>query len=194
LRGIGIAKSKKLGDANKRGFCVFLLPRGGICLSTMSDKDKKNRETTNVKPAPVLNNEIALEEDTETGSIQISNNVIAMIVKKYALEIPGVIRLAPQGLVSDIADMLSKRNYDRNIDIELGETGEASITLTLVLEFGVQIVKVAQAIQDTIKKHVEELAGVKVKKINVIVKELEEKVEEPAEPEPVAEEPAEEAK
>jgi len=160
----------------------------------MSDKDKKNRETTNVKPAPVLNNEIALEEDTETGSIQISNNVIAMIVKKYALEIPGVIRLAPQGLVSDIADMLSKRNYDRNIDIELGETGEASITLTLVLEFGVQIVKVAQAIQDTIKKHVEELAGVKVKKINVIVKELEEKVEEPAEPEPVAEEPAEEAK
>jgi uncharacterized alkaline shock family protein YloU len=155
----------------------------------MSDKDKKNRETTNVKPNLDMGNEIALEEDTETGSIQISNNVIAMIVKKYALEIPGVIRLAPQGLVSDIADMLSKRTYDRNIDIELGETGETSITLTLVLEFGVQIVKVAQEIQDTVKKHVEDQTGVKVKKVNVIVKELEEPVEEPEAP---AEAPAEE--
>ena len=145
-------------------------------------KDKKAAiEATTV---PLNSGDIAVDEGNGNGSIQISNTVIATIVKKYTLEVEGVTRFAPQGIVGDIAGMLSKRNYDRNIEIELGE-GEAIITLTLVMTFGVNIVEVAQKIQNLLIDKVQSMTGITVKKVNVIVKELEEPkpVEEPAEEE-----------
>ncbi|MFA6816297.1 MAG: Asp23/Gls24 family envelope stress response protein [Lentisphaeria bacterium] len=117
--------------------------------------------------------EIAISEDNNEGSIQISNNVIASIVRKYTLEVEGVIRFSPQGIVEGIADILSKRNYDRSICIELGD-GEAEISLILILRFGVSLVDVAKKIQATIKEKVELLCGIKVSKVNVFVREVEE--------------------
>lgn len=134
-------------------------------------KDKKAIDAVTVQTTNA-NGEFAIDEDNGIGSIQISNNVIATIVKKYTLEIEGVTRFAPQGLVGDIADMLSKRSYDRNIAIELGD-GEATITLTLVMMFGVNIVEVSQKVQAVIIDKVQSMTGIKVKKVNVFVKELE---------------------
>ena len=144
-------------------------------------KDKKAIEATTV---PLNTGDIAVDEGNDNGSIQISNTVIATIVKKFTLEVEGVTRFAPQGIVGDIAGLLNKRNYDRNIEIELGE-GEATITLTLVMLFGVNIVEVAQNIQNLLIEKIQSMTGITVKKVNVIVKELEE-------PKPVEEETADE--
>jgi len=134
-------------------------------------KDKKFAD--NAVVTANATSDIAVDEDSGIGSIQISNNVIASIVKKYALEVPGVLRFAPQGLVGDIADMLSKRSYDRNIVIELGE-GTAVISLTLNMEFGIDLVAAAQTVQNVLIEKVKAFTGIEVKKVNVLINSIEE--------------------
>ena len=116
--------------------------------------------------------------DSDAGSATISKSVIAMIVRKYTLEVEGVSRFAPQRLVEGLADMLSKRNYERSIQIEFVES-EVVISLTVIANFGYPLLGIVKNIQGIVKEKVEEMIEIKVRKINVFIKDLEEFVEEP---------------
>ena len=111
--------------------------------------------------------------DTEAGCATISKSVIAMIVRKYTLEVEGVSRFAPQRLVEGLADMLSKRNYERSIQIEFAGN-EVVISLTVIANFGFPLLGVIKNIQSIIKEKVEEVVEIKVSKVNVFIKDLEE--------------------
>lgn len=111
--------------------------------------------------------------DTEAGCATISKSVIAMIVRKYTLEVEGVSRFAPQRLVEGLADMLSKRNYERSIQIEFAGN-EVVISLTVIANFGFPLLGVIKNIQSIIKEKVEEVVEIKVRKVNVFIKDLEE--------------------
>lgn len=109
----------------------------------------------------------------EKGVVQISNNVVASIVRKYVLAIDGVVRPAPQSLVEGLASMLSRRGYENSINIELAEDG-AIITLALILRFGTSVAEVSKEIQDVLFDKIPALAGYQVAKVNVNVVDLEE--------------------
>lgn len=111
--------------------------------------------------------------DSEAGEVSISKSVIAMIVRKCTLEIEGVSRFAPQRLVEGLADMLSKRNYERSIQIEFVED-EVIIGLTVIAVFGYPLAEIVKKIQETVKEKVEEIVDIKVDKINIFIKDLEE--------------------
>ena len=122
------------------------------------------------------------------GTVQVTNNVIAAIIKKYALSVDGVLRTAPQSLRDGFSNMLSRRSYESSIIIELADDG-AVITMSLILRFGVSIPEVTKNIQDILFEKIPALSGYKVSKVNVNVIDLEE--EEPVEEEEeVAEENA----
>lgn len=115
---------------------------------------------------------VPIYADDENGSIQISNNVIATIVRKYTLSVEGVVRFASQSIMDGLADILSRRSYERSIAIDLQEDG-AIITLTLIMQFGAIIPEVAQEVQQLVKERVKELTGYEVIKVNINVAELE---------------------
>ena len=139
----------------------------------MADKkeNEKEKEVIEVEPVATLANnapvDINVASDTDRGIVQISNGVISSVVKKYTLEVPGVVRFQQQGMLDGLFDVLSKRPIDRSIELDLQESG-AIITLTLILQFGVRIPEVCQNIQDTIKEKVETLTGYPVAKVNVV--------------------------
>ena len=143
----------------------------------MADKkeNEKEKEVIEVEPvATPANNapvDINVASDTDRGIVQISNGVISAVVKKYTLEVPGVVRFQQQGMLDGLFDVLSKRPIDRSIELDLQESG-AIITLTLILRFGVCIPEVCQNIQETIKEKVETLTGYPVAKVNVNVVDL----------------------
>ena len=141
----------------------------------MAEKKENEKEVIEVEPvaAPVENApvDINVASDTDRGIVQISNGVISSVVKKYTLEVPGVVRFQQQGMLDGLFDVLSKRPIDRSIELDLQESG-AIITLTLILQFGVCIPEVCQNIQDTIKDKVETLTGYPVAKVNVNVVDL----------------------
>ncbi len=140
----------------------------------MAEKKEKEKEIVEVEPVatPTPNPiDINVASDTDRGIVQISNGVISAVVKKYTLEVPGVVRFQQQGMLDGLFDVLSKRPIDRSIELDLQESG-AIITLTLILRFGVCIPEVCQNIQDTIKEKVETLTGYPVAKVNVNVVDL----------------------
>ena len=127
--------------------------------------------------------EMLVKEGTEAGDIQISQSVLNAIVRKFTLDVDGVVRFQSQSLMDGMLDILGKRSSDRSVVIDQSEDGGAIITLTLVMRFGVVIPAVAQELQNTIKSKVEELTGYKVSRVNVNVCDLELPVEEEEEEE-----------
>ena len=140
-------------------------------------------------------NEMLVKEGTEAGDIQISQSVLNSIVRKFTLDVDGVVRFQSQSLMDGMLDILGKRSSDRSVVIDQSEDGGAIITLTLVMRFGVVIPAVAQELQNTIKSKVEELTGYKVARVNVNVCDLElpeeEEEKEKEEPKPEQEEATE---
>lgn len=151
-----------------------------------AEKESKNEEQQ-VK-APAAASGLLMEEETDNGTIQISENVIAAVVRKYTLDVEGVVRFANSGIVGGIAGMIAKRNYESSMIVDL-EDDMVNISVTLILRFGVRIPEVAQMVQDVIRSRVEDLTGKHVTRVNVLVQDLEEHVppaeddEEPEEPE-----------
>jgi uncharacterized alkaline shock family protein YloU len=101
--------------------------------------------------------DLSMDEETEGGTIKISENVIAAVVRKYTLEVDGVVRFA-SSMVIDL------------------DEDTVNISVTLVFRFGVRIPDVAQAVQEVVRLRVEELTGKHVSRVNVLVHDLEDVV------------------
>ena len=142
--------------------------------------ENKAADPAPLKPPAAAGAELAAEED-HGGTIQISENVIAAVVRRFTLQVDGVVRFASSGIVSGIAGMIAKRNYESSMVVDLDEDA-VSISVTLVLRFGVRIPEVAQAVQDAIRTRVEDLTGKHVARVNVLVQDLEDEVPPPEEP------------
>ena len=76
-----------------------------------------------------------MTEDTGIGTIQISENVIAAVVRRYSLSVPGVARLAGQSFVGGLADMFGKRINDKSIIVELADE-RVNLTVHIIIKFG----------------------------------------------------------
>lgn len=134
--------------------------------------DRKDKRLLNPVPAgaPPL---ISEPEEIEGGTIRVSDAVIGAIVRKYALEVPGVVRFASVSLVGGLAEMIGRKTADSNIVIDM-ENGSVAISVNLVLAFGSRVPEVAAAVQEVIRGKVEEFTDKKVSRVNVTVQDLDE--------------------
>lgn len=104
---------------------------------------------------------------SETGSVRIADDVVAIVAGLAATEVEGVAGMSG-GIVGGIAEMLGRKNLSKGVKVEVGET-EAAIDMFVIVEFGVRIPDVALKIQENVKKSVENMTGLKVVEINVHV-------------------------
>jgi len=108
-----------------------------------------------------------IENDTELGSVQIHNNVIATIARLAAIKVPGVHEMSG-GIVDDLAGMIRKKSGDRGIRVDFDESGVV-IQIHVILEYGVRIPHVAWQLQTEVRQAVEQMTGKHVKAVQVIV-------------------------
>lgn len=115
------------------------------------------------------NNEISYIEETtnKTGTISYANDVIAIIAGLAATEIAGISGMSG-GITSSIAEMLGRKNLTKGVKVEVG-TEETAIDLNVIVDYGVQIHKVAFDVQENVKKAVETMTGLHVVEVNVYV-------------------------
>ncbi len=139
-----------------------------------TSRTKKNETGRKPPVAPPLSEpEPTLDEGSETGSVEISEGVIVSIVRRYTLEVDGVVRFAPAGIVGGLVEMIGKKSQESNTVVTMEGDG-VDISVTLVLRFGVRIPDVAGLVQDVIRSHVEELTGKRVGRVHVLIQDLEE--------------------
>ena len=115
------------------------------------------------------NNEINYIEEAanKAGTISYANDVIAIIAGLAATEIPGISGMSG-GISSGIAELLGRKNLTKGVKVEVG-TEETAIDLNVIVDYGVQIHKVAFEVQENVKKAVETMTGLHVVEVNVYV-------------------------
>ncbi|MFA4944311.1 MAG: Asp23/Gls24 family envelope stress response protein [Lentisphaeria bacterium] len=110
---------------------------------------------------------------TAEGEIRISDQVIGAIVRKYTLEVPGVIRFATKSLVGGLVEMIGRKSPDNNIVVEW-DGDQVDVSVNLVLAFGCNVPEVAATVQEVIRAKVREMTGKGAGRVNVTVQDLEE--------------------
>ena len=107
-----------------------------------------------------------IENAQEKNSIQISDDVIAVIAGMAVAEVPGVADMAG-GFAGGISEVLSgKKNMAKGIKVDvLGE--EVKIDVNIIVDYGTRIPDVAFEIQKRVKKSIENMTGLKAPEVNV---------------------------
>ena len=128
--------------------------------------------------------DIIEKEETSNESIEIADDVVAVIAGKAVSEVSGVAGMAG-GFAGGISEVLSgKKNLSKGIKVDLSSK-EAKIDVNNIVEYGVRIPDVAFEIQNRVKKAVEAMTGLAVSSVNVHVQGVKtsEEKEEQAQPE-----------
>ena len=116
-------------------------------------------------------------EETDYGSTRISESVFAALVRRYTLEIEGVLRFASGSLMGGLAEMFGRRGGDSSIVVKF-DGDSVDIAVTLVIKFGAKIPEVSELVQSVIRNRIEEFTGKHVNKVDVIIQDIEEEIEE----------------
>jgi uncharacterized alkaline shock family protein YloU len=106
-----------------------------------------------------------------TGKVEISRGAIATLVQSAVLESYGVVGMASSGLRSDLARYLRQDDPRRGIEVEV-DNDQITITLHVILEYGVRISEVAQNVMSSVKFAVERALGMNVRAVNIYVQGL----------------------
>lgn len=105
------------------------------------------------------------DSSDDVGHVRISDEVVGIIAGIAATEVEGVVGMAG-GLVGGITEMLGRRNLAKGVRVEVGER-EAAVDLFIIVEYGVRIPRVAQRVQENVKRALESMTGLDVVSVNI---------------------------
>ena len=106
--------------------------------------------------------------NTGLGEIVINPDVIAMYAGSVAVECFGIVGMASVSMKDGLVHLLKKDSITRGINVSL-EDNELTIDFHVIVSYGVSILAVYNNLTDSVKYHVEEFTGIRVKKINMYV-------------------------
>ena len=107
------------------------------------------------------------ETETAYGSIHISEEAVATIVRMAADRVEGIAH-APLSMASGFTEKLGKKNPAKGVKVELSEQ-EVRIALYIYVDYGVKIPKLAMELQKEIRQMVQLMTGLSVKEVNIFV-------------------------
>ena len=106
--------------------------------------------------------------NNKLGEIQINPEVIAKYAGFTAVECFGIVGMAAVSMKDGLVHLLKKDSITRGINVSL-EDNELTIDFHVIVSYGVSILAVYNNLTDSVKYHVEEFTGIRVKKINMYV-------------------------
>ena len=116
----------------------------------------------------------------EMGNTTISNTVVSQIAGIAAQEVEnaqmgGGASAAVGGILQSVAGSVtggtSGGNYSRGVSVEVGEE-EAAVDLTMSVDYGESIPRVAEATRRNVINRVENLTGLRVTEVNILVSDV----------------------
>lgn len=105
---------------------------------------------------------------SENGDIIIENAVLADLAGISAMESYGIVGMAAKNATEGIFELLKFENLSKGIKV-IQEDNMTVIELHVILEYGVKISTVGQNIIDRVKFNVENMTGINIDRIDVIV-------------------------
>lgn len=106
--------------------------------------------------------------DTHLGNIVIDNEVIAQYAGSVAVECFGVVGMAGVNVKDGLVRLLKKESLTRGINVSVANN-KLIIDLHIIVAYGVSILAVADNLISNVKYKVEEVTGIQIDKINILV-------------------------
>ncbi|MBQ6935703.1 MAG: Asp23/Gls24 family envelope stress response protein [Clostridia bacterium] len=102
-----------------------------------------------------------------TGKINISEEVIAVVAGVAASEVQGVAEMN-NSLAGGITELLGKKNYSKGVKVVIEEE-QVKISLSVTVAYGCNIPNVATEVQEKVKREVETMTSLKVANVDVFI-------------------------
>lgn len=144
-------------------------------MSTMTTK----KTTPETQEAPERGGEVSLRGTTELvtsrGRTSIADSVVRKVAGVATREVEGVHTLGggarAVGALRQRIPGSAGRNIAQGVGVEVGER-QAAIDLDVVVDYGVSIVDIAQAIRGHVVSSVEGMTGLEVTEVNIAVDDV----------------------
>src|SRR3989338_2068217 len=110
------------------------------------------------------------ERATDLGVVRINNEAISTIASIAAMEVKGVHKMGG-GLTKTLYEALFKKAGTRGVKIQMKDS-ELKLTVFIVVEYGVDIPRIADEVQDNTKRAVEKMTGLVLSEVDVVIEEI----------------------
>lgn len=106
---------------------------------------------------------------SDLGTVHVSNDVIAVLAGSAALDCYGLVGMASRKQLKDgIAELLGRDNLSRGVEVRL-DSEMVHIDLHIIVSYGTKISVVAHNVQSKVKYVLNEVVGLRVDFVNIIV-------------------------
>lgn len=130
----------------------------------MTTKKAQKSEPVEHSDIPTIN-----EESNGLGEIKINHSVIASIVRLSTLEVDGTHSVGGGSFSEGITELFKGKEASTGVRVAEDEAGNYEIEIRVVLRFGVELAKVAVAIQQNVKQQITRMTMKTVAKVDVII-------------------------
>jgi uncharacterized alkaline shock family protein YloU len=104
---------------------------------------------------------------TDLGLVKINNNAITTIASIAAMEVKGVHRIG-SSIGGTLYEILTRKSSAKGIKIHAAEN-EMRLIVHITVEYGVDIPRIADDVQENVKRVVEKMTGVILSGVDVVV-------------------------
>ncbi len=104
----------------------------------------------------------------ESGSVMISQEVIATIAAQAISDVEGVNTIGSKP-GADLAEMIQKKSWGKGLKISIDQEDALFIECSIIVNYGQSVVDVAKAVQEAITGAVSSMVGISVACVNVNV-------------------------
>jgi len=105
------------------------------------------------------------------GKVIIAPGVLVTIARLTALSTPGVVRMSA-GWTDSMGRLLRRRRPGDGVRIEV-EENTVGVDLYIVVEQGVNMLKLSQEIQGEVSRAIHDMVGMEVKEVNIHIQDVE---------------------
>ena len=107
------------------------------------------------------------DRTTDLGVVRINNDVITAIASIAAQEVKGMYKMGG-GLGRTLFDMATRKSGAKGVKVQTTDS-EVRLTVSIVVEYGVDIPRIADEVQENVKRAVEKMTGLVLSQIDVII-------------------------
>ena len=110
-------------------------------------------------------NTYVLQEDENLGSVQIADEVVAMIASLAATEVDGVSAMGGN-ITNELMSKVGVKNLTRGVKVEVIGS-DVKVELVVMLEYGYNIPATSQKVQERVKNAIENMTGLTMTDVNI---------------------------
>jgi uncharacterized alkaline shock family protein YloU len=108
---------------------------------------------------------------TELGIISFSDEVLANIAGVATMECYGAVGMASKRATDGLVELLKRENLSKGVKVN-SDNDELVVDLFIIVEYGTKISVIADNIIQKVKYNLENITGLKVKKVVVNVQSV----------------------